>query len=452
MRSLKQLPRRSLLSLIALLIAAVSLTALPAAAATPDPGYDGNVHLLQAEGAVTPYLMNQQIDSLYNGSPGCTLDANPTGFNFNNCQVTTLATAPVGANFDHNVVSRAFQITSGNGLSMLQHTAYPGVVTPTVAAGHRVDIADTNRAPVTDTSIPQVSPDPAGLTWFSTAKDAQALWTFKGRTMANSVPLGFSLATLQHIFLDCTITTWSQIPGAFVTDTASIDLYGPAFTAGTYVDVTRYLFQGIPNAAATFPNGMNQCILSRFGSSHLITVNNSAPIEADPQGANALWWASNGVLTTHPPLRGTGSAWTLLDGVVLNNATTSCFSSITSPPTPDTCDPANGGPGRWPVQQAFFDVSLSAANTAAPAVNPGTDPPGIGQLGAVRAYRDWVCKTTTASITNPTTGRKYRVDIVSKVTVEGFVAPPPNQTSQSTDPGNVNPSTGASDSCIWFTF
>jgi hypothetical protein len=97
-------------------------------------------------------------------------------------------------------------------------------------------------------------------------------------------------------------------------------------------------------------------------------------------------------------------------------------------------------------------VSLSAANTAAPAVNPGTDPPGIGQLGAVRAYRDWVCKTTTASITNPTTGRKYRVDIVSKVTVEGFVAPPPNQTSQSTDPGNVNPSTGASDSCIWFTF
>jgi hypothetical protein len=129
--------RRSLLWLIALLIGAVGLTALPAAAATPDPGYDGNVHFLQAEGAVTPYLMNQQIDNLYNGSPGCTLDANPTGFNFNNCQVTTLATAPVGANFDHNVVSRAFQIASGNGLAMLQHTAYPGVVTPTVAAGHQ---------------------------------------------------------------------------------------------------------------------------------------------------------------------------------------------------------------------------------------------------------------------------------------------------------------------------
>lgn len=445
MSSLKKWPREVRTTLIATLVVGASLTSWPAFAGTPDPGYDGNVHFVVGEGAVTPYLMNQQIENMYNGSPGCTLDAGTSTFNFNQCKSSTLGTDPVGSNFDHNVVSAAFQITSGNGISMLTHTPYPNVVTPTVVAGHRVDIADTNRNPLYDNSVTQTTADPTGLTWNSLAKDAQTVFTFKGRTQANTLAAGFTQAILKGIFEDCTITQWNQIPGVAVTDTAAIDLYGPATSAGTYVDVTKYL--GVTSSATVAPFGMNTCLMRNFGSSHIITVNNSKPIESDPNAVNALWWASNGVLSAHPTFRGTGSAWTTLDGVPLNPATTSCFSSFG---VPDTCDPNNGGPGKWPVQQQFFNVVLSQANAVTPTVTPGTDPPGLGQLGAVRAFRDWECKASGQSVVNPATGNNYHIDIINRVGIEGFVAPPSNQTSASTNPGNVSPSTGASDTCIWF--
>ncbi len=343
---LRSLARRAA-ALSALLALFVLLPGAAQATAPANTGYNDTVDLIRGAGSDTTYLVMQQIEALYNASPGCTLDPGPSGVGFNTC---TTATGAVGANYDHDVAVSHFQIGSSNGVKMLA----------SASPGHPVDYARSSRD--------KQSSDPTGLTFNGFAKDGITVITFKGRPTGN-----FTQAQLQGIFVNCTITDWSQLGFP----AAPIRPYGVQTGSGTYLSFRNYVGGGDPNTCA-----------NAIGPGRVLFENDTSPIEGQADAANAIWWMSFGPFSTLPAKRGTADAWQV-DGKTIS------FSSIFD--------------NSYPITRFLWHVTKTSADTAT-----------SGAGGATRAFRDWICKTNAQHITNPNTDSSYATDLGAALGKAGF--------------------------------
>jgi ABC-type phosphate transport system substrate-binding protein len=249
---------------------AAVVSVLPATAgAAPDPGSDNSINVVRGVGSDTTYTLHQQLDNLYNQSPGCTLDPGAAQDQYQNCAASQPAGTIDIANFDHDVLTSDFPAGSSAGIRMLV----------SASPGHQVDYARSSRD--------RQASDSAATTFTAFAKDGIVVTTF-GRA-----PLNLTLAQLQGIFVTCSITTWGQLNGN-PADLAPVRPYGVQASSGTYLTMRNELGGGDPNTCA-----------NAVGPNRVLFENDNAPIEAAADRANAISWGSFGVYSAAPSLRGT---------------------------------------------------------------------------------------------------------------------------------------------------
>jgi len=382
-------PFRKLLVGAALAVS-VALGASSAAFAATPTGSDGTIQTAKGAGSDTTYPMMQRLEALFNGSPGCTLDATTTPEAYTACAASQPATVETRANYDHDIMIGQYPSGSSAGITK-------------VLLG-QADYARSSRAKKTDGSE-------NSLQFAAYAKDGLAVVTFSGRegdfsTAANTPNL--TIAQLATIFgssgTACTTQDWSSyvnpatgLPFA----SAPIRPYGLQTQSGTYSTMKSLL--GVD------PNNCPTAIqTAEAGPNRLIFENNTAPIDggtgtdgtvyASPAAdrANAIWWMSFGDYLTSSNRAGTAKAWNV-NGVS---------------PTPSVISS-----GTYPLTRLLYHVMPLTSTTAT-----------SGTGGAVRVFRDWLCRGSIAlHATDITTGLNYNTLITNAINASGFIRMPSAQ-------------------------
>ncbi|MGN6377607.1 MAG: substrate-binding domain-containing protein, partial [Gaiellales bacterium] len=172
-------------------LVAVAAMAVPASAATITP-----VTIVGSGSDVAFHVMSA-IDTLYNQSPGCTVIV-PSGTQplDQSCQPQTGDITTEDAN--HNVVTENFPIGGSAGVSQLCSQGLAGVAT--------INFARQTSAPSSSVCT--------GLKYVAYARDGVTWEHFPGVTGSHSAGVtNLTQAQLQGIFVNCTITNWSQVGG-----------------------------------------------------------------------------------------------------------------------------------------------------------------------------------------------------------------------------------------------
>ena len=159
-------------------------------------------HLIIASGSQTAYTVVQQLDDLFDGSPGCTLVAPPGTAQPLNFGCVTPATSLTGGNTENPYNDVAIEeppLGGRNGLLQLENL---GTGRRTTAY---IDYATGPRLPVAS--------DPPGLNFVSYAKDALTWFHFtqvNGARTPSAFIRSLTPAQLADIW-DGTYTKWAQI-------------------------------------------------------------------------------------------------------------------------------------------------------------------------------------------------------------------------------------------------
>jgi ABC-type phosphate transport system substrate-binding protein len=295
-------------------------------------------------------------------------------------------------NYEHDQLSEAYYLGSSNGIAQLCQKGVAGVA--------NISFARSSRAPKAS--------DCKGLEFVAYARDGITWESFNvagsgvGSGMSNStapcttsVTYCLTQAQLQGIYVNCTITNWSQVGGANVT----INPYTPQPGSGT-----RSQFD-------TFLGGSSDtCIQARgaaYAATHIIPENNNTPIVNNGDQANAIFPFSTGVWNTYVK-GGQNSLLGAVDGIY---------------GTPTTIQN-----GTFPYGRYLYNVVCGAADdsqgcsaNAAPA-----DQAVLNYVGP----EGWICKpqkgvanstTLTGHVNDPLTGKNYFSEIQSVIKAQGFV-------------------------------
>lgn len=368
-------------------------------AAPAGTGYDDNPDVILGGGSDTTYLVQQRIDTLYNGAPGCALDTAGTSATKGKC--VTPSTGDVKGNYDHDVTVEAAAIGSGAGINSLLPTGVPYNPAITYARSSRVPS----------------STELASVTGWGYAKDAIAVVTFGTRSVS------LYKQDLINIYT-CAVTDWSAIPDHANGD--ALDL-----PAGTIIPWDMNTASG---TRATFVSYLGS---PTFGSCVRKLASGTAPFENDVKPLladanttaanvnNMIWWMSYGDWQTYPytrdgPVAGAGT----INSSLVPVANAGPATNLQAPSAGNTND------GSYAILRFLYLVTKNtdadcvqtpgaagACNNVGNAVYGATSGPG----GAVRQFVSWLCHATTGQHTIDTvTGISYKTEINAALNFEGF--------------------------------
>ncbi len=397
--------KRFLIAGVSLGLIAATFASNTASAAPSGSGYDDSPDVVVGGGSDTTYLVQQRLDTLYNGAPGCALDTGTTSATKAKCAGAPASTGDVKGNYDHDVLVDAAAIGSGAGINSLLPTG--------VQYNPPITYARSSRVPS--------STELASTTGWGFGRDAIAVVTFGTRQAILSKQDLFNMYSCLPGF-----TTWDKFTDATTglkfTDTDTVvpwDMNASSGTRSTFVT-----WMGNP----TF----GTCV-RKLTTGIAPFENDVKPLLADTNVNNNpndfVWWMSFGDWKTYPYTNTGLSANTGTS--VASNLVALTNDYTVAPATPTA---ANTNNQTYPVLRTLYLVTKNtdadcvttpgaagACNNAADTVYGATSGPG----GAVRQFVSWLCHPSSTSHTTDTvTGVNYKTEINSAIFAEGFQTVP----------------------------
>ena len=401
--------KRYLIAGLSLGMLAATFASSSANAAPSNTGYDDNPDVVIGGGSDTTYLVQQRLDTLYNGAPGCALDVASASTNKGKCLGAPASTGDTKGNYDHDDFVEAAAIGSGAGINALLPPAAGGV-----QYNPAINYARSSRIPS--------STELASTTGWGYARDAIAVVTF-GTRNAN-----LSKDDLFKIY-SCTYTTWGQIPdgaGGFqfpgdATPIVPWDMNSASGTRSTFVTWMGNPSFGscvrkLSNGVAPFENDVKP-----------ILADSSATVSNDSN--NYVWWMSYGDWKTYPY---TNSGTSVSTGSLVTSNLVALTNDYTVAPAIPTA--ANTNNQKYPVLRTLYlvtkntDADCVTTPGAAGLCNNAADTvygASGGTGGAVRQFVAWLCHPSSASHTiDSVTGVDYKTESNSAINAEGFQTVP----------------------------
>ena len=425
-----------LMAVAATAASALVLGSVGVAGAAGNTGTNGQTETLYTAGSDTTYDAMNVITNLYNGSPGCKIDANNPAVDV---YTLCLAADPVGTitteNYDHDIVTGFYPQGSGAGIRQLTKQGQGGIP--------QVDIARSSRD--------KQASDAKGLRFVGFAKDGISPLDF--RTVAANAGQGspsagckvgeaagsctgtsvnnLTTAQIVDIFVNCNIRDWRQLntPGFTIANTVG----SPAspldykYNAAGNLPIYTWFIQSSSGTGLTWQNYLGAAPsacptnvssdAALFGTTYANSAgrtlfeNNAQQIPAtnDVNGRNirsmSIWAASFGRWLTALNERAGSSL------VKVNNV---------------QAGPGTIGNSSFPITRILWNViPTTAADQSTPPPGdavPGSAPPlGANRKGATTAFVNWMCASSGAHNVNPFNNRNYFDEITSAVSSSGFV-------------------------------
>ena len=243
--------------------------------------------LIYASGSDTTYTMMTQLATLYDQSNGCLVIASPQPKDLS-CVGAPITTDD--ENYYHDVVSNAYPIGSGGGIGDLCSHGLSNVFNADFARSSRVSISSDC------TGLHFVAYARDGIAWECFPGDAGAGCLGKTGTALKPKVHSLTIAQLKNIYVNCTVTQWSQIKG---TKGVGIDMYVPQANSGTGVTWAAAL-----GVSLTAGQALTQCIPSGHAGSPgapgswVSFENTNAYIHNNGDEINAIFPFSIGVYNT----------------------------------------------------------------------------------------------------------------------------------------------------------
>jgi phosphate transport system substrate-binding protein len=367
--------------MITALVAAVSATAVSVAAATTPTVVVGS-------GSDVMYHVNTALDTLYNQSPGCNVIA-PSGTQplDQSCVADPANPDVTTENRNHDVVTENYPIGGGAGVSQICSHGLAGVA--------NVDYARQ--------TSPYSASNCTGLHFVAFARDAVTWEAFPGVTgsavasmhntsgACNGVSgLCLTTAQLQGIFVNCTITNWSQVGGA----NQAIKIYTILPQYGT----RKFWDTSLGGSTSSCP-GVK-----------LIHQTNNAEIAAADLKA-AIVPVSVGSWIERYKAKPAGAALGAVDGVAPNQTTELS--------------------GTFPFGRFLYNV-FCAGDPVNGNKCGGASPASAATVAYV-GENGWLCKQgTNVHTKDPTTGVAYHTEIQNTIKKYGFAPLPSGATGGGT--------------------
>ena len=360
-----------------------------AADAIPSSGQDNVNDNFLVGGSDTTYVVDSDLASLYNRSPGCTTQNSYGGSPALGSCLTPNNSAPLvntKTNWDHDVATEIYPTGSGGGINAV------------IAPSSPYDVARSSRKLSTTELVDANS--------WAYGKDGVVVVTPPGRAVTS-----LTQAQVAGIYA-CTITTWNQITGN-ASDTGTIHAYGMNDKSGTYSTFSDILVAaggGAPN------NGLCVEKLGTGASAAYPFENDLKPVLADATAkgfvtSDIIWWGSFGEFKTYPYKSQGVSNWSIDSGAGPVAAQTGTIANDTY------------GITRFLYRVAKnATVGLTGTNAANTVLS--TTGATAGKAGAARRFIEFGCQplsyfdATTAL--NPFFGTSYYADQTAAIERSGF--------------------------------
>jgi hypothetical protein len=378
-------------------------------------GADPNASLLIGSGSQTSYATMTTLSDLFNGVPGCDLTASTSLPATLNCGTSTTNAGDPGGEQGFNVAAdnpyndftvQAPAIGSGNGATALL-AAGSGTPTQTIAYARASSVKGNST-----TNLVKYATD--GVSW-TTFNEVGGV-----KTAQNKV-VNITEANLIAIWNGTLTCTGAQFGGmdwyCLGAKTHSpIDVYVAQTGSGTYST-----WQGALGFSKTGPGGIVNAGMEQgwpsADASTLVSAhenlfeNQMSYISQQPDAADAIYFMSLGKFTTtcigkkgkNVVCAGTGGA-TAKDYVTFGQ-----INGITADQT--TVQGTGGGAGvTFPITRGLYNIYNNSSATV-PASQATLN--FVGENG-------FLCKSSTATETDPQTGVTYRSEIENAITANGF--------------------------------
>ena len=418
------------------------------AGAAGPAGTNGQTETVVAAGSDTTYDAMTKIQDLYNGSPGCKIDAsNPAVDAYTQCLPTDPTGTVTTENYDHDVVSGFYPQGSGAGIRQLTKQGQGSIP--------QVDFARSSRD--------KQASDAKGLRFVGYAKDGITPIDF--RTVAANAGQGSpaagckpgeaagactgtsvnNLTTVQltDIFVNCNIRDWRQLntPGFLLSQSAG----SPATPADyQYNDpsnqpIYTWFIQGSSGTGLTWNNYLGAtpgaCLTNNVSDAALF----GTPYASS--GGRTLFENNAQQIPATNDVNGRNirsqSIWAVSFGRWLSALNERAGSSLVKVNAIQS-SPGTIGNSSYPITRILWNVvPTTAGDQATPppgdAVPAGAPPLSANRKGATSAFINWICAGNAAHGTNPFNNRNYYDEITSAITSSGFVR---GTGTQASPPGN----------------
>ena len=445
--------KRTKFRLIAVAAAAASamvLGSVGTAGASGPSGTNGTSETIYTAGSDTTYDAMTKIGDLYNGSPGCKIDAsNPAVDAFTQCLAVDPAGTVTTENYDHDILAHWYPQGSGAGIRQLTKQGQAGIPTVDIARSSRdkqasdakglrfVAYAKDGIMPIDWRTLPANGTQGAPS---SGCKVGEVQGSCTGTSVSN-----LTTAQLVDIFVNCNIRDWRQLntPGFTIGNTAG----SPATPADykyndpTNLPIYTWFIQGSSGTGLTWTNFLG-------AAPGVCASNNAADIALQgftPNIANSagrtLFENNAQQIPTFNDVNGRNvrsmSIWAVSFGRWLSAINERAGSSIVKV-NAIQAGPGTIGNSTYPITRFLWNVvPTTAADQATPPPGdavPGSVPPlDANRKGYTTALINWICASSSAHGVNPFNNRNYFDEITSAVNASGFVR---GTGTQAVPPGN----------------
>jgi hypothetical protein len=330
------------------------------------------------------YRLGQQLDVLYNGTPGCEIIAtppNPQLFDYK-CLADNAGTVKT-ENYYHDEAYSSYPLGGGSGIKQLCQQNVSGV--------RHADYARQTKAPTASdcTGLNYVAIGRDGLDWEAFPGLGGAAASMNNHAGACGSSGGYCLTVQQvkDIFVNCTITNWNQLGGPDL----AIAVYTAIPGAGTRTAWDAFL-----------GGDSSSCIPAADKATHQIVETFNPDIVANGDAKRAISLASYGTWTGRVKPYPDGSRLGAVDSVFPNKT------SLVD--------------GSFPFGRYIYDVYCRRPS------DPGTNlcAAGSSSDATVRFVGEtgWICKPTAQHSIEPFSKLNYRGLIAQTITKAGFIPLP----------------------------
>ncbi len=446
--------KRSKLRLIAVAATAASalvLGSVGTAGAAGPSGTNGQIETLYNAGSDTTYDAMVKIGDLYNGSPGCKIDAsNPAVDAYTQCTAVDPSGTITTENYDHDIITPFYPQGSGAGIRQLSKQGQGSIP--------QVDFSRSSRD--------KQPSDAKGLRFVGFAKDGLTPINF--RTVAANAGQGspaagcklgeaagsctgtsvnnLTTAQLVDIFVNCNIRDWRQL------NTAGFTMANTVGAPATPLDykyndpgnlpIYTWFIQSSSGTALSWQNYLTGVGGSAPGA---CPSNNAADVALqtayDTSSERTLFENNAQQIPTTNDVNGrtirSQSIWAVSFGRWLSALNERAGSSLVKVNNVQA-NPGTIGNSTFPITRIVWNViPTTTAEQATPppgdAVPPGAPPLGANLKGSTKAFINWMCAGSGSHGVNPFNNRNYFDEITSAVSASGFVR---GTGTQATPPGD----------------
>jgi ABC-type phosphate transport system substrate-binding protein len=364
-------------AIVGVLACAVSLASPAMAVSTPPPGttgFDNLPNQVLVGGSDTNYAVSNLFAGLYNQSPGCTINqgVNPV----DNCDgAITQAGGATYANWDHDIISNAWPIGSGNGRLQL---------TGSLTGTNAIDLARSSSG-IGST---------VGVSLYEFASEGVAVVAVNPGVRGRTGSFNVTKAQLQLIYSTnaaaCGAVTWAQLGDTGPNSADPVLPFGMNSGSGTFSVFNTYV-GGTANTGACVSGRPFENDVAELKKIDAQSATDNLPRYNSGQG---IWWASGATVSAFPVLSAT------LSPIPLE---TFGYSDTST----------------YPLVRNVSYVARTV-DAAFPALGTGG-----GKPGAVREFLRWVCRSAATHTGDPTiqtqtTARNYQQQITGAIQRAGF--------------------------------